>query len=184
MLLFVLTHLNAGGCVGFSHDLVNIEAASFIQCFPNFCKNSFNLYLIAVASAEIVQIAIRDSSVLQCRLCVSSEFTALYKHQKAKLGHGRDQAPEIRVTGSQQERRRSVGIILPTGSRRKHNIRQRLGLNQSFDHDVLNWDLCKLIKNLPGCSCVHIVVKNDFANLVQQCFLIKVVQHRVELIGV
>lgn len=66
----------------------------------------------------------------------------------------------------------------------KPDVQEGLILLHPLQQDPLHWDLGELVQDLPGRAGVDIVKEDDFADLAQQCILVQVVEHGIELVGI
>ena len=109
LILFTGGHVRSGHFVNLSEDIPDVEVHLFLQALTQPLQQGPLLDLVAVAGAEIIQIAVGDARILQSVPNGTADLFFLHKNQEPCLFQRGDQAPVIGIGGSQNE---GVDLIL------------------------------------------------------------------------
>lgn len=109
LILFTGGHVRPGHFLNLSEDFPDVEVHLFLQALTQFLQQGPLLDLVAVAGAEIVQIAVGDARILKSVPNGTTDLFFLHKNQEPRLFQRGDQAPVIGIGGGQDE---GVDLIL------------------------------------------------------------------------
>lgn len=184
LLLLRLGHFGSGGEIRVLQHIVDIELQRIAQGVANLSKHGFNLDLVAVSGAEIVDVAEGNTGIDQRVSVIGAKLAAFDHNVIVHRIQLTVQTPKIGITGADDDGVHVVLIVFHTRFDAQRGVNKGLAAGYTPDLQMLDRDLSELIENTPCRGGVNIVAEDDLADSIQQRLPIQIVQRCVELVGV
>ena len=180
LLPLCLAHLCPGGQVSPVEQVLHIHLNGFLQGGVDLLQHGLHLDVVAVAGAEVIDVAVRGPSFFQHCLVFCSKLAVFHHHIVVDRIQQVTQRPIVGIAAEENDGIHVIGVVFLTGFDAQGMIHHGFAAVDASGHQVFHRDIREAVDNIPGTGGVDVVAEEDLYHLI----LIHIVQGRAELVGV